>query len=53
MIQKEVDLTPAGIIQRLDLKKPIYRNTSSYGHFGRNEFSWEKLDLVDTFKKYK
>ncbi len=53
MIQKEVDLTPAGIISRLDLKRPIYRNTSSYGHFGRNEFSWEKLDLVDTFKKYK
>ena len=53
MIQKEVDLTPAGIIFRLDLKRPIYRSTSSYGHFGRNEFSWEKLDLVDTFKKYK
>ncbi|MBU0473639.1 MAG: methionine adenosyltransferase [Bacteroidetes bacterium] len=53
MIQKEVDLTPAGIISRLDLKRPIYRKTSSYGHFGRNEFSWEKLDLVDTFKKYK
>lgn len=53
MIQKEVDLTPKGIIKRLDLKKPIYRATSSYGHFGRNNFSWEKLDLVDTFKKYK
>ena len=53
MIQKVVDLTPAGIIKRLDLKKPIYRNTSSYGHFGRKEFSWEKLDLVDKFKKYK
>lgn len=53
MIQKEVDLTPAGIIKRLDLKKPIYRNTSSHGHFGRNEFSWEKLELVDKFKKYK
>ncbi|MCF6268779.1 MAG: methionine adenosyltransferase [Melioribacteraceae bacterium] len=53
MIQKVVDLTPKGIIKRLDLKKPIYRNTSSYGHFGRKEFSWEKLDLVDKFKKYK
>jgi S-adenosylmethionine synthetase len=53
MIQKEVDLTPAGIIKRLDLKSPIYRATSSYGHFGRKEFPWEKLDLVDTFKKYK
>jgi len=53
MIQKEVDLTPKGIIKRLDLKRPIYRSTSSYGHFGRKGFSWEKLDLVDTFKKYK
>ena len=53
MIQKEVDLTPAGIIKRLELKNPIYRATSSYGHFGRKEFSWENLDLVDTFKKYK
>ena len=53
MILKEVDLTPAGIIKRLNLKRPIYRNTSSYGHFGRKEFSWENLDLVDKFKKYK
>jgi len=53
MITKEIDLTPKGIIKRLDLKKPIYRNTSSYGHFGRKEFSWEKLDLVNKFKKYK
>lgn len=52
MIKKEVDLTPTGIIKRLDLKKPIYRNTSSYGHFGRKEFSWEKLDLINMFKKY-
>ena len=53
MIVKEVDLTPKGIIKRLDLKKPIYRETSSYGHFGRNNFKWEKLDLIETFKKYK
>jgi len=53
MIKKEVDLTPQGIINRLGLKAPIYQNTSSYGHFGRNEFSWEKLDLVEKFKKYK
>jgi len=54
MIMKEVDLTPKGIIERLDLKRPIYRKTSSYGHFGRKgkEFTWEKLDLVPTFKKY-
>ena len=53
MVKKEVDLTPKGIIDRLDLKKPIYQNTSSYGHFGRKEFSWEKLDLVEKFQKYK
>ncbi|PJA98075.1 MAG: methionine adenosyltransferase [Ignavibacteriales bacterium CG_4_9_14_3_um_filter_30_11] len=53
MIMKEVDLTPKGIINRLKLRAPIYQATSSYGHFGRNEFSWEKLDLVPKFKKYK
>jgi S-adenosylmethionine synthetase len=54
MIKKEVDLTPKGIIERLDLRKPIYQKTASYGHFGRKgkEFTWEKLDLVPTFKKY-
>ncbi len=52
MIKKEVDLTPKGIIKRLDLLKPIYQKTSSYGHFGRKEFSWEKVDLVKTFQKY-
>ena len=54
MIQKEVDLTPKGIISRLKLRRPIYQKTSSYGHFGRNDkdFTWEKLDLVPTFKKY-
>lgn len=54
MIAKEVDLTPKGIIERLQLRKPVYSKTASYGHFGRNEegFTWEALDLVDTFKKY-
>ncbi len=54
MIQKEVDLTPKGIIERLNLRRPIYQKTAAYGHFGRNEetFTWEKTDLVETFKKY-
>jgi len=44
---KEVfDCTPAGIIKTLDLKRPIYRATAAYGHFGRPEFSWEKTDKV-------
>jgi S-adenosylmethionine synthetase len=54
MITKEVDLTPNGIIKRLELRKPIYQKTSAYGHFGReeDEFTWEKTDLVEIFKKY-
>jgi S-adenosylmethionine synthetase len=54
MIQKEVDLTPRGIISRLNLRRPIYQKTAAYGHFGRNEeeFTWEKTDLVELFKKY-
>ncbi len=54
MIMKEVDLTPKGIIERLKLRRPIYKNTASLGHFGRNDkdFTWEKLDLVPIFKNY-
>lgn len=48
---KNVDLTPQGIIKRLDLRKPVFKATAAYGHFGRPEFSWEKLDLVEDFKK--
>lgn len=53
MIMEKVDMTPRGIIKRLDLRRPIYRKTAAYGHFGRNEkeFTWEKLDLVKTFQK--
>ena len=48
LIQREVDLTPRGIIKRLNLRRPIYQKTAAYGHFGRNDkdFSWEQLDLV-------
>jgi len=54
MINNEVDLTPKGIIERLKLRRPIYKKTAAYGHFGRNEkeFSWEHLDFVPVFKKY-
>lgn len=47
------DLTPAGIIKTLDLKRPIYKQTAAYGHFGRNDIDlpWEKIDKVDVFKK--
>lgn len=52
LVQKQFDLTPYGIIQRLDLRKPIYRNTASYGHFGRNEpgFTWESTDYTELLK---
>ncbi len=50
IIKDNVDLTPRGIIKRLDLKRPIYQATAAYGHFGRDEFSWEKLDLVPMLK---
>ncbi|MCK6615796.1 MAG: methionine adenosyltransferase [Ignavibacteriaceae bacterium] len=54
MIDKEVDLTPKGIITRLKLRRPIYQKTVAYGHFGRNDkdFTWEQLDLVPVFRKY-
>ena len=45
------DLSPAGIIKTLDLKKPIYQKTASYGHFGRDIFSWEKTDKAEAIKK--
>jgi S-adenosylmethionine synthetase len=52
-VMKEIDLTPRGIIKRLDLRRPIYRRTAAYGHFGRSEkeFTWEKLDLIKTLQK--
>jgi len=52
-IIKNIDMTPYGIIERLQLRRPIYRKTAAYGHFGRTEkdFTWEKLDLKETFQK--
>jgi S-adenosylmethionine synthetase len=53
IVQKEFDLRPAAIIERLDLLRPIFRKTCNYGHFGRElpEFTWEKTDAVETLKK--
>ncbi len=53
-IEALFDLTPKGIIDSLDLLKPIYRKTAAYGHFGREDesFSWEKLDRVDEIRSY-
>ena len=49
-IEKAFDLTPSGIIKRFDLKRPIYAKTATYGHFGREEFPWEKLDHLDKIR---
>lgn len=46
IVSKEFDCTPAGIVKRFDLKRPMYRQTAAYGHFGRPEFPWEQLDFV-------
>jgi len=50
-VEKIFDLSPAGIIKMLDLRRPIYLKTASYGHFGRSEFPWEKTDKVEELKK--
>ena len=54
IIRENFDLRPAGIIKMLDLRRPIYKQTAAYGHFGRTdvELPWEKLDKVDDLKKF-
>lgn len=54
IIREHFDLRPAGIIKMLDLRRPIYKQTAAYGHFGRTDVDlpWEKLDKVDVLKKY-
>jgi S-adenosylmethionine synthetase len=53
LVRKHFDMRPAAIISQLNLKRPIYRKTASYGHFGRNEqeFSWEQTDKADILRK--
>ncbi len=54
IIRKHFDMRPKAIIDKLDLKRPIYKQTAAYGHFGRSDLDlpWERLDMVDTLKKY-
>ena len=54
IVRENFDLRPAGIIKMLDLRRPIYKQTAAYGHFGRNDLDlpWEKLDRADMLKKY-
>ena len=50
-IKEKIDFTPGGIIKRFNLRRPIYKKTAVYGHFGWEEYPWEKLDLVPLFKE--
>ena len=54
IIRENFDLRPAGIIKMLDLRRPIYKQTAAYGHFGRNDLdlSWEKTDKAEALRKY-
>ena len=53
LIRRYFDLTPAGIIKKLNLLRPIYKKTAAYGHFGRKDpdFTWEKTDLAKTLRR--
>jgi len=53
LIRKNFNLTPKGMIDTLDLRRPIYKKTAAYGHFGRNDpdFTWEKTDKAETLRK--
>jgi len=53
LVRENFDLTPAGILEKLRLRRPIYRQTASYGHFGRNEegFTWEEIDMAEVLRK--
>ena len=50
-VREQFDMTPAGIIAQLDLKRPVYSQTAAYGHFGREEFAWERTDRKDALGK--
>ena len=54
VIRENFDLRPAGIIKMLDLRRPIYKQTAAYGHFGRNDLNlpWETTDKAEELKKY-
>ncbi len=51
LVRKNFDLTPAGIIKKLGLRKPVFRRTAAYGHFGRSGFAWETTDMASRLKR--
>lgn len=52
IVKENFDLRPYGLIEMLNLKRPIYQKTAAYGHFGRSEFPWEQLDLAEKLRNY-
>ncbi|MEE0924786.1 MAG: methionine adenosyltransferase domain-containing protein, partial [Methanobrevibacter sp.] len=52
IVRENFSLTPVGIINTLDLRRPIYKQTAKYGHFGNPDLPWEQLDKVEDLKKY-
>ena len=52
IVRENFDLRPYAIIQKLGLRKPVFKATAAYGHFGREEFAWERTDMADVLKKY-
>ena len=52
IVATEFDFRPTAIIEKLELKKPVFKKTAAYGHFGRDGFTWERLDAVERLKKY-
>ena len=50
LVREKFDLRPKGLIAMLDLLKPIYQETAAYGHFGREQFPWEKTDKIEELK---
>jgi len=50
LVRAHFELTPRGIIESLDLRRPIYKATAAYGHFGRDGFSWEKTDKAEALR---
>ena len=51
-MKKEFDLRPAAVIEKLRLRRPVYAKTAAYGHFGRDEFSWQQTDGPEALEKY-
>ena len=50
LVREHFDLTPHGIMETLDLRRPIFRETAAYGHFGRDQFSWESTDKAEALR---